>query len=260
MIVMRIQGGIGNQMFQWACGRALSKSRDSKLFLEITNYRFDSRRKFQLNLFSRIHNLISENQVSIIDGWLPNELIQVNDDFQTLEFPTTEKLFLNGYWQSEKHFSDTREIILDDFNLDEYSKVRKNYPDLSTSVSLHVRRTDYVSSNGFHPVQSLDYYEQAINKLDNDYTRIYVFSDDIEWCKENIKFDNCFFVDNNDEMESLSLMSNCRHNITANSSFSWWAAWLNPHKDKKVVCPSQWFGEVSNINASNIYFENCIVI
>lgn len=260
MIVMRVQGGLGNQMFQWACARALSKSRNKKIFLEITNYKFDARRKFQLNFFPHIHKLILDKQVSLIDGWLPKGITQVNDDFQTFEFPDADSLFLNGYWQSEKYFKEIKDTIINDFTLDTYIDIKKDYPEIEKSVSLHVRRTDYVTSNGFHPVQSMDYYSRALDELKGDYARIYVFSDDISWCKENIKFDNCFFVDNDDVMQSLLLMKSCKHNVTANSSFSWWAAWLNQNKDKKVICPSQWFGEISNLNSEHVYPENCVII
>lgn len=255
MIVIRVQGGLGNQMFQWACGRAEAIRRSTNLLLEVTPFRYDAKRKFQLNLFSNINSVLENKKVALVDGWLPSGLLQVNDDFRTFQFPSGD-LFLNGYWQSEKYFSDMRDIIKKDFDLTTYSSILANYPGINDGVSMHIRRTDYVTSGGFHPVQDLNYYQNALDVINGDYSHIWVFSDDIEWCKENIKFPNCHFVHNSNETESLLLMSKCRHNITANSSFSWWAAWLNDNVDKQVVMPSKWFGEVSNLEWTNIYFQN----
>ena len=127
------------------------------------------------------------------------------------------------------------------------------------SISLHVRRTDYVTSNGFHPVQTVEYYNKAIETI-GSYDQILVFSDDINWCKENLNYDNVLFVENQDNLEDMWLMSLCDHNIIANSSFSWWGAWLNQNKDKIVIAPKNWFGSQSNLNDLDIIPNNWVKI
>ena len=116
---------------------------------------------------------------------------------------------------------------------------------------MHIRRTDYVTSNGYHPVQSLDYYQNAIDLI-GDYDNLYIFSDDINWCKDNLKFKNMIFRYGNSDIEDLFLMSMCANNIIANSTFSWWAAWLNERPDKRVISPSKWLGEQTNLNTNDI--------
>lgn len=258
MIIVKIQGGVGNQMFQWACGSSLAETNKTDLYLETTSYRYDAKRKFKLSGFNNIQKKLNSS-VEILDGWVPRNINMVVDDFKTFDFPEGD-LFLNGYWQSERYFSFNKEQIKSDFDLSEYSEVLSDFPELENSVSLHVRRTDYLASNGYHPVQDLNYYTGALELLNKDYEKIFIFSDDIDWCKQNIKFDNLVFIDNTDEFESLCLMSNTRHNITANSSFSWWAAWLNKNKDKKVICPKLWFGDITNLSTENIVPETWISI
>jgi hypothetical protein len=126
-------------------------------------------------------------------------------------------------------------------------------------VSLHVRRTDYVTSNGYHPVQSIEYYKNAIDII-GDYDYIFVFSDDIQWCKDNLKFKNMVFMEGFSDIEDLHIMSLCQNNIIANSSFSWWGAWLNIHPEKKIIAPTNWFGEQANLNTSDMIPSDWIKI
>ena len=119
------------------------------------------------------------------------------------------------------------------------------------SISLHLRRTDYLTSNGYHPVQDISYFSDGIDII-GDYNKIYVFSDEIEWCKTNLNFQRMVFMEGYSNIEDLRLMSLCKYNIIANSSFSWWAAWLNENKDKKVIAPKQWFGPQANLNEQGI--------
>jgi hypothetical protein len=107
-------------------------------------------------------------------------------------------------------------------------------------ISIHVRRGDYLHQQYHHPICSAEYYSQAIDLI-NENIPIVIFSDDINWCKENIKAD--FYIENNKNYEDLYLMTKAKHNIIANSSFSWWGAWLNKNPDKIVVAPGIWFGE-----------------
>ena len=111
---------------------------------------------------------------------------------------------------------------------------------MENTVSLHVRRTDYVNLQNYHPIAAIQYYKDALDLIEHD--KVVVFSDDINWCKKNFKFNNMVFIEGNSNIEDLYLMSMCNNNVIANSSFSWWAAWLNKNEYKKIVAPKVWFG------------------
>ena len=124
--------------------------------------------------------------------------------------------------------------------------------------SIHVRRGDYLTKPNIHPTQTINYYMDAV-KLMSPNTLFLVFSDDIGWCKDNFKdFTNIVFIEGNSDYEDLLLMSLCDNNIICNSSFSWWAAWLNQNPNKKVVAPKLWFGSGLNHNTKDITPENWI--
>lgn len=162
--------------------------------------------------------------------------------------------YLAGYWQSEKYFSDASETIRADFTfrqpLSEQNAEMAERIGQGMSVSLHVRRGDYASNpktNTAHGLCSLEYYRAAVLHMAEHIERpeFFVFSDDIAWVKANLEIDfPCWYVDHNQGTESyndMRLMSLCRHHIIANSSFSWWGAWLNRDPDKIVVAPRRWF-------------------
>ena len=170
---------------------------------------------------------------------------------------------LHGYFQSEKYFSKYRKQILEIFsptdiiinNLNEkYGNVLKGNVN-----SLHIRRGDYVGLPNHHPLTPIDYYKDSVKMLGDDSVYL-IFSDDINWCKENLNFiKNKFFVDNLSDYEEIYLMSLCNNNIIANSTFSWWGAWLNQNPNKKVISPKIWFGDAlhHNIN-SDIYCDGWV--
>lgn len=256
MVVSTLQGGMGNQLFQWAAARSYAYDNNIDYKFEISFFFTQNLRYPKLNEFPNIKFEIA-NQ---FDAQGKNMII-INDDFRYKEFEKinqNEILLLNGYWQSEKYFIKNREVILNDlFNEERYSKL-KNTPFLDYDVtSLHIRRTDYINSNGYHPVQTLDYYKNAIDEI-GDYDYLFVFSDDIDWCRSNLNFKNMIFMTGFSDVEDLYLMSMCRNNIIANSSFSWWGAWMNKNKNKKVIAPSKWFGDHVNINQNDIVPETWI--
>ena len=160
--------------------------------------------------------------------------------FNYNKLPLDGDLQITGFFQSEKYFKHKREYILNLFNLD-YKP--NNY------ISLHWRLKDYLNPlNGINPMP-IEYYESAIDLLPSS-QKIMVFSDDIEFCKRHLKEgDRFLFSENKNEYEDLSLMASCEHNIIANSSFSWWGAWLNKNPNKIVVSPhhTQWFSETNII-------------
>tara|TARA_R100001163_G_C5049414_1_gene186340 strand:- start:179 stop:937 length:759 start_codon:yes stop_codon:yes gene_type:complete len=251
-------GGLGNQMFQYAYAKNLSILNKDKFYLDTSFYNHQvgvTPRVFSLNSFPKlIINLEIPTQgvpKIIIDNFIYDSQNIFKGD-----------CFLDGYWQSEKYFKESKNTIIDDFSPDtkNQKKLLEKYPQVTNnSISLHIRRTDYLTSNGYHPVQTLDYYNKAIDILGN-YENIFIFSDDISWCKENLSFNNMLFVEGNTDVEDLWLMSLCEKNIIVNSSFSWWGAYLNKNRNKKVIAPSRWFGDGVNLNTQDILPEEWIKI
>lgn len=237
MIQSRLVGGLGNQLFQWACSRNLQKLYGHRIqyddHIEISN------RKRDIYRFPKLQ--LEDLTASSKDIGNYTQYIRVSDYFDYSIFSSIDLsnlfcvYYLEGYWQGQKYFKESAEEIRQELQPLEPYKMEDN------SLSIHVRRTDYVGLQDTHPVQTLSYYESAIDLL-NHTGNIYIFSDDIEWCKQNFKFKNMHFIHNEDPLIDLWMMSACEKNIIANSTFSWWAAWLNNHPNKRVVCPKNWFG------------------
>ena len=156
------------------------------------------------------------------------------------EIPLHQNICIEGFWQSEKYFHHCRHDILDAFQVP--------YKKLDGFVSIHVRRGDYLQYSDKHPPVTYEYISEAVKYfIDLGYKSFVVCSDDIEWCRRNLKplelFGAVFSFSNEKEpMADLALQSCCEHNIIANSSFSWWGAWLNRNDEKIVIVPKQWFG------------------
>ena len=239
---------MGNQLFQWAYGKSLAVKYNTSLLLDTSfysNQTVDTFRNYELDKFP---NLIYQNPNNEL-----KETIKVDDNFHYNELLYNENYnyYLNGFWQSEKYFLKNSDLIREQLQptIEIIEKLKQQIN--GKSVSIHVRRTDYVTSNGFHPVQTIEYFNKAVETI-GYYDQLFVFSDDINWCKENLKYKNILFVENQDNLEDMWLMSLCDHNIISNSSFSWWGAWLNQNKDKIVISPKNWFGSQSNLNDLDI--------
>lgn len=284
MIVVKLLGGLGNQMFQYAIGRKLSLIHNDELFLDCSF--FDEKgthtpRDFELDIFdikaSRPDNSIlkkfESEQPSVVTRAIhrllskkiePKSYFEKGHAFQQELFNLRGDIHLIGYWQTEKYFNDVEQEIRKDFSFI-HPPTGKNAElltqiDNCNAVSLHIRRGDYVTNNAantFHGLCGLDYYKAGVEyiKSKHDNIQLFVFSDDISWAKENLKYDlPMTFIDHNsgkNSWEDMRLMSHCKHNIIANSSFSWWAAWLNNNGDKIVVAPKQWFTD-SSINTQDV--------
>lgn len=192
-----------------------------------------------------------------------------NYDFdQTLLKPSIGIRFLYGGWHSEKYFNSNREEVLDIFKLEVEDKVNLNILreiKNSNSVSLHVRRGDYMKGINFEMYGSVctkEYFEVAINKINELVVNphFFIFSNDFKWVQENFKMDKCTFVDcnkGNDSWKDIFLMSNCKHNINSNSTFSWWGAWFNQSLDKIVIVPKYF---VNLLETKDFYPESWIKI
>jgi len=258
MITSHLMGGLGNYMFQIAVGYSKSIELNKEFYIDlnsinqvhkpIDNYLNNVLRKIKFNSYSECDQIYYEPYFHFSE--IPN-------------FSIPTKLY--GYFQSEKYFIKHRKNILELFDcpLELKEKLYKKYIDLNNdnTCSIHVRRGDYTSLQEHHPLQSIEYYEKSISKI-GDQNLYLIFSDDIEWCKKNLKFiKNKIFCEENEDYEDLYLMSFCKDNINANSSFSWWGSWLNTNNYKKVIFPQKWFGpQLKHYNTESIYTENCIII
>jgi hypothetical protein len=261
MIVSRIQGGLGNQMFQYAFGYNLSKKYDLKLFIDKSFYSNQGNviRYFNLDYFEVEINDISQNKFLINR---PFTIISDLNYFVDHKLNSRESYYLDGYWQSEKFFKDYTDDLRKIFKMkttDSENFCIENNLGNSETISIHVRRGDYVGSEDYHPTQNLKYYENAIDEL-GTYEKVLIFSDDMEWCKENFKFDRMIFCEGFKNVEDLMIMSQCKNNIISNSSFSWWAAYLNNNIEKKIIAPKLWYGSKMNIETKDLVPENWIRI
>jgi hypothetical protein len=267
MIVVNIMGGLGNQLFQYAFGRALAIKNNCQLKLDISSYNNDPLRDYNLRAFSICENLANVHECNLLKGGnlsffqkLMKEITSRNTYYVEKNFRYNHELtkitnpaYILGYWQSEKYFKEIEDIIRNEFTIvtppSKQNRELINKIINENAISIHVRRGDYVNdkhTNQVHGVCSLSYYYEAIELMNskNSNPVFYIFSDDIEWAKKNLLFKKeKIFIDFNDKSnyEDMRLMSNCKHHIIANSSFSWWGAWLNNSKSKIVIAPKIWF-------------------
>lgn len=182
--------------------------------------------------------------------------IYTQPNFHYEPVPYSRNMALDGYFQSERFFERSAKKIRGVFQF----KESRNKPidEKCRTVAIHVRRGDYIKYPDHHPQQTEEYYREAISNFKNN--KFIVFSDDIEWCmaQEVFTSNNCSYA-TNDEMGDFKLMSWCDDFIIANSSFSWWAAWLGSSPDKKVIAPKTWFGPAyANLNTKDLYCKDWI--
>jgi hypothetical protein len=257
-IVTQIIGGLGNQLFQYSIGRAIAHRTHDDLYLRVVHIG----RQFMLDKFnlSGIYSAPSNEQQLhfITEQTFPFDPRIVNES----------NCFLRGYWQTEKYFTDIRDILLKEITLRErpssaYNTMKSNMGD--NSVCIHVRRGDYLGLEHIYAQIPIDYYINAVRELDNRTgSNIYyhIFSDDMKWCAEtlvthlNAVFPDKIFLPGEihgaNAWETLMVMASCKHFIVTNSTFSWWGAWLGQSPDKVVICPDKWFTDVK-LDSRDIY-------
>ncbi len=275
MIISRILGGLGNQMFQYALGRRLSLERGEPLFLDLSAFDDYPLRTYTLHRY-RVNTPIarSEDVVRLRRGtgwrrssWVPRFLrpslrpesyVRETTPFQY--DPSVVKraspLYLKGYWQSARYFEPIAESLRADFSLREplspESEAVANRMQTSDATSVHIRRGDYVTdadANAVHGTCSLEYYRAAADEIARHATSptFFVFSDDIDWVKAHLTLPGpTNYVDHNGaarDYEDMYLMSCCSKHIIANSSFSWWGAWLSTAKERVVIAPKRWLAK-----------------
>jgi len=271
MIITRLAGGLGNQLFQYAFGRQLAEINTTELKLDATLYENYPHHAYSLSPFNVIEHFATKEEVAAYkryktrDGrrWmLYNFFIgdtrryvrETQFNFNPANFKARPNAYLDGYWQTEKYFKGIEDIIRKEFTLkvplSETSQEIAQSMKKREAVSLHVRRGLYVTDPKFsahHGVCSPEYFERAIARISEQvpHPHFYVFSNDHQWAREYIRpqHEVTYIEHTGDstDYEDIILMSMCGHHILANSTFSWWGAWLNPSPEKIVIAPSQWF-------------------
>ena len=271
MIIIKLKGGLGNQMFQYAFGRKLSLKLPTELALdinedtEIKGLRGDLVRPFLLNRFDIKAHVATLEEVaklrkpfSLYLAKIFRKLGKYNHyKFDPKAFEIKDNTYLEGFWwQSEQYFKDIRPQLLEDFTLvkdlgTDAEKIAESIRQAQSSVSVHIRRGDYANNPvtlAYHGLAPMEYYEQAIKIIQEKrpHSIFYIFSDDIEWLKANFPLPPLSQIvsdKNIPEYEELALMSLCKDHIIANSSFSWWGAWLSKNDEKIVIAPQQWIAD-----------------
>lgn len=272
MIITKIEGGLGNQMFQYAFGRTLATRNNSELKLDITPFETFKLFPYSLDNFNIDKNYATEDELRPFLKCRPRQgrlgrfilnpffydsnryIIEKDFCFQPEMLNLKDPCYVDGYWQSEKYFLDIENEIRKEFTLrnplGQYSKlISKKISSVENPVSLHIRRNDRVKDERtkiLHGSSSEEYYKEAMNII-NEKTKnptYFVFSDDIEWARANVKtgFPTEFIGQGHDKnYEDMELMRLCKHHILANSTFGWWGAWLSDHyKTGITIAPKRW--------------------
>ena len=298
IMIVKLKGGLGNQMFQYAMARAVAYRSNLPLKLDMEYFENGGLHQYRLGHFNIIEDFATEDDIKQFkpsrkqtiafaiykikekfSPWYDWRKKTVIKERSFLFNPDILKIrgsvYLDGYWQSEKYFADISHIIRCEFTI-KYEPNSANRQilkkiDDTNSVSLHVRRGDYATNPKtlqMHGVLSLDYYMNALDLISEKIKEphIFIFSDDIFWVKKNLKSAlPLYFVEHNgkgQDYEDLRLMSRCKHHIIANSSFSWWGAWLSENPHKIVIAPNQWFSEerMKKMGENDIIPKNWIKI
>lgn len=265
MITIKLQGGLGNQMFQYALGLSIARKRNVPLKMDLSFYESGTERKFRLNRFNitafalRGHDpRINDPLLKMIDRILP---VSMRTIVRERQFAFDEKIlaardgaYLIGYWNSPRYFAGIEAAVRQEFRLREplgkpAAAAAEKIAAAGNPVALHVRRGDYAANpkiNRVHGVLPLSYYNAAAERIGSEIERpvFFVFSDDIGYARQNVKLPHeTIFVSEPgaiEDYEELSLMAACSHHVIANSTLSWWGAWLNPNQMKIVIAPQHW--------------------
>ncbi len=290
MIIVRLKGGLGNQLFQYACGRALAHHHCTSLMLDTTWFAHP-KFHYSLDRFNISATVASDLDIAIATR-APNNLRGIIDsmlqrmkpyykrryvheralDYDPNILRVSKEAYLHGYWESPKYFSNIADILRNELTLVEamdsinceYSQRIQN----CNSVSVHIRRGDYLEVKylKMFGVLSIEYYQRAVHFLAAriDKPHFFIFSDDIDWCRDNIRLDHEYeFVSHNStnaEHMDLVLISLCLHHIIANSTFSWWGAWLSNRSKRKIVIAPQKYGVDPRLNRPGFYPEDWIML
>lgn len=259
MIIVKLTGGLGNQLFQYAFGRSLSYDLKTDIYFDLSHYEGEYSKSIIHDFYNLNHFKIKEKNLKFLNN---EQILEFDPSFYTetsfnelTQFPSLNlnnvhiPAHFDGFWQSEKYFIHNEDIIKNDLQFKSIlkgknKKIAKDIND-HNSVAMHIRRGDYLNYTKFGTC-SIDYYEKAVELIEKNVEnpKFFIFSDDHHWVKKNIQIGNPKYkVTHNDvetAHEDLRLMSLCQHFIIANSSFSWWGAWLSKNQNKIVTTPRPW--------------------
>lgn len=233
------KGRLGNQLFFVASTIGIAIKNN-------TEYFFGSELGYQGDNYQKIF----EKNLPVTNN-IPEKKIE-QEKFSYYDIKILENVEIDGYFQSEKFFSHCEDVIRDIFKFKQsyVDFVLSKYPNITDSASIHIRRGDYVNQPNHHPTTPIEYYRIVIDNYFNKYDKIFVFSDDNEWVKDNFKGDKFEFpnFDEDNDLMSFILLSKSKEIAISNSTYSWWAAWLNDNQDKRILAPNHllWFGPMYN--------------
>lgn len=284
-MIVRIMGGLGNQLFQYALSRRIELKNGKTILFDIDTESAVTKRKYEIKGFqiqkyptiskikSRKYSIFRNNKKY---KWscLYGKIIRYG--VEKKNFCYQDNLiydYLDGYWQNMDYFSDIYGVLKNEIVYDYNRSVKQaeieNIINISNSVAIHVRRGDYLSSTNkqIYVLQDYYYYKKAVDLLCKKLYKpvFFVFSDDIEWCKESFNtFPNLVFIDssvNHKSIEDFDMMRQCKHHIISNSTFSWWSSWLSNKDNKIIISPSRWYqDDKTNNDCINALMKDCILI
>lgn len=252
MVECTRMGGMGNNMFQIATAVAYSLRYNMPYCI--------SKKVVHPHYPAINNNTYNFPNVKYCDEEL-NLPIYTEPHYHYSEIPYMPDVCLNGYFQSWRYFNNYKDEIIKLFGFDDI-ETRKGV------CSIHVRRGDYLDYPNHHPVASMMYLREAASFMwGKGYRNFKIFSDDMEWAKSYFENEIIYFryidieySEGKSEVDDLRDMASCESNTTANSSFSWWGAYINPNPEKKIVMPSRWFGSELNHNTKDLYLPGAIII
>jgi len=243
-------GRLGNQMFQYAALRGIAAKHDYEWCIPPSDFHNEHKDHQLFEAFK----LPSVKNIEMLSATYVEEKSFTFDG--DLFENCSDNSNLYGFFQTEKYFNHIEQQIREDFIFvdDIWNPCREMFT-FDEAISLHIRRSDYVQKQNYHPLCSLEYYNEALNKLPQDIP-VLIFSDDPDWCKKQELFqpDRFLISESNNNLVDMCLMTMCTYHIIANSSFSWWGAWLSD--SKKVIAPKVWFGSDANLDDSDLVLES----
>jgi hypothetical protein len=257
MITCRLKGGLGNQMFQIAAASALALELDTDAIFDFGSCHTPAQgfksNKYKETIFKGIKDQPIEH--------LKLNGVYTEPKFSYTEISKNDNIILNGYFQSEKYFIKYKNEIKNIFHFDKDKEIeiKKYLSNFEMVTAIHVRRGDYLKLSKHHPVCTIEYYKKAMQTIGKDNDFIFI-SDDINWCKENFKGKNIHYSPFTDELDDLHLIKLCDNQIIANSSFSWWGAYLCTYHNNEVIAPEIWFGPKGPQDTQDIIPNNWVKI
>lgn len=287
-IIIKLQGGLGNQMFQYALGRSLSIYKNTMLKADLSffyNSGQDTPRSYALDIFNLKLEVALSSNLALTKANFVNKLSkhllpyykqpifrERNAFFYDQNvWHCRQHCYLSGYWQTEKYFNSYAEIIRKDFTFknspNSYNFELQQKISAVNAVAIHVRHGDYLNqeiTNKYHGVCAESYYQNAVQYLTSKISspHFFIFSDDPDWCKTHLELPGpktVVDINQNNPAEDLRLMSQCKHFIIANSSFSWWGAWLAANPNKIIIAPKRWLNQ-ENVKLGDLFPPDWILM